>query len=203
MQQGCNVGGGQVPCVREGGSTPIPSSQGVSSHQTSQLLRESIGSRGVAWPLTVSVAGPRLVSVSETETVEWEPGIKINRLFLTLDLSCSSMLISQSLFKFFFVSQSLFQCPGMQSSPGSLLLPSSSIPQATSLSSRPSTGMRPLWASTLTTAQTSCPLSSWAPTPLPPISSLQVNQFLPGLLSLSRYGSAALPCLGACRLSRR
>lgn len=111
MQQGCNVGGGQVPCVREGGSTPIPSSQGVSSHQTSQLLRESSGSRGVAWPLTVSVAGPRLVSVSETETVEWEPGIKINRLFLTLDLSCSSMLISQSFFNFFFCLSEPFSVP--------------------------------------------------------------------------------------------
>lgn len=103
-------------------------------------------------------------------------------------LSCSLMLISFSLF--LSLSQSLFQCPGFQSSRGSLLLLSSSIPRAISPSSRPSTGMQLLWAFTLTTAQTSFLLSWWAPTRLPPISSLQVNQFLPGPLSLSRHGFA-------------
>ena len=158
------------------------------------------GSRGNAWPLGLSSGGSLTFLSVRRESVEREPGRKPDRLFLTVDLSCSLMLISLCLslslspcLFFFEISQSLSRCPGTQSSPGSLLLPSSSIPQATSPSSQPSTGMQLLWASILTTARTSCLLSWWAPTPLPPISSLQVNQFLPGLLSLSRHGS--LLCL--------
>lgn len=194
MQQGHNAGRGVGPCVREGGSIPIRSPQSASRHQTPLLLTgSSRGKQRHAWPFAVSVVGALLVCVFKGDSVEKEPRKKVNSFLFAMDLCCSSMLIFLPAPSLCFVSQSLFLCPGMQSSPGSLQLPSSSIPQATSPSSQPFIGMQLLWASTLTTAPTSCLLSWWAPTPLPPISSLQVNHFLPGLLSLSRHSS--LLCL--------
>lgn len=71
-------------------------------------------------------------------------------------------------------SQVLLLCHGRQSLLGPSWPHRPSIPRATSLSFQPSIGMQPSWESQRVLALPGCLLCWWDPTPLPPISSLQV-----------------------------